>query len=198
MEWWLSGFRFRRSVLIASISGGLAFWIYFRSLAPGLLSYDFAEFQYLPAKLGLPHPNGFPFYMLLGWLWSKLPIGTLAFRMNLLSALCGGAATAAFALLLEKLTGQDWLALAGSFFLAFLPAFHFYSTGAERYTLLMFLLLAGLSYPSCSFLSSPVLAFILSFLQASLLSAGSAPDNWSFTFTLSPLPLHSVEVDCAG
>jgi len=134
-------------VVIASISGVLAFWLYFRSLAPGLLSYDFAEFQYLPAKLGLPHPNGFPFYMLLGWLWSKLPLGGLAFRMNLLSAVLGGAATATFALLLERLTKQDWPALAGSFFLAFLPAFHFYSAGAERYTLLIFLLLA-------SFLSS--------------------------------------------
>ena len=168
MEWWLSGFRFRRSVLIASISGGLAFWIYFRSLAPGLLSYDFAEFQYLPAKLGLPHPNGFPFYMLLGWLWSKLPIGTLAFRMNLLSALCGGAATAAFALLLEKLTGQDWLALAGSFFLAFLPAFHFYSTGAERYTLLMFLLLASFLSGLCWGRSSRVKHLVLGSLAMGL------------------------------
>ncbi len=149
MGLWPSDSRFKRRVLIALVSGGIAFWLYLRALAPGLLSYDFAEFQYLPAKLGLPHPNGFPFYMLLGWLWSKLPFGNLAFRMNLISAFFGGAATAAFALLLEKLIKQEWIALAGSFFLAFLPAFHFYSAGAERYTLLMFLLLASFLSALC-------------------------------------------------
>ena len=54
---------------------------------------DSAKFAYIPRLLGVPHPPGYPLYMLLGWLFSPLPVGTLAFRMNLLSAL-GGAATA--------------------------------------------------------------------------------------------------------
>ncbi|MDW8102275.1 MAG: DUF2723 domain-containing protein [Anaerolineae bacterium] len=143
MGWWPSGFTFKRKTWPALISGGLAFSLYLRSLAPGVLSYDFAEFQYLPARLGLPHPNGFPFYMLLGWLWSRFPADNLALWMNLLSAVTGAITVAVFSLLLKELTGRNDIALAGSFFLALMPSFRFYSSGAERYTLLMLLFLAS-------------------------------------------------------
>ncbi|RLC80825.1 MAG: hypothetical protein DRI61_04945 [Chloroflexi bacterium] len=130
--------------LIRPVIGGLlAFLIYFRTLAPGVLSYDFAEFQYLPARLGLPHPNGFPFYMLLGWLWSHLPFGSLAYRMNLLSALAGGLAIGVFAYLIGLLTRRATVGLVGCFFLALSPSFWFYALGAERYTLVMLLLLTA-------------------------------------------------------
>lgn len=137
---WPSGSPSERKGWLAFVSGGLALLIFLRSLAPGVLSYDFAEFQYLPSRLGLPHPNGFPFYMLLGWLWSRIPIGSLAFRMNLLSAIAGSITVAVFSLLLKELTGQSEAALAGAFFLALSHSFRFYSSGAERYTLLMLLL----------------------------------------------------------
>lgn len=38
--------------------------------------------------LGVPHPPGYPTYVLLGKLASLLPVGTVAFRLNLFSALC--------------------------------------------------------------------------------------------------------------
>ena len=89
-------------------AAGLALALYARTLAPGVFVADFAEFQYLPARLGLAHPNGFPFYMLLGKLWSLLPIGNLAWRMNLLSALAG---TLAVGLTVFGLNGWGWLLL---------------------------------------------------------------------------------------
>lgn len=140
---WPSGSPSERKSWVAFLSGGLALLIYLRSLAPGVLSYDFAEFQYLPSRLGLPHPNGFPFYMLLGWLWSRIPLGTLAFRMNLLSAIVGSMTVVVFSLLLQELTGHRKVALAGVFFLALSSSFQLYSLGAERYALLMLLLLAS-------------------------------------------------------
>ncbi len=39
-----------------------------------------------PPTLSIFHPTGFPTYTMLGWLWSQLPIGEVAWRMNLLSA----------------------------------------------------------------------------------------------------------------
>ncbi len=126
------------------LAGFIAFWVFFRSLAPGVLSYDFAEFQYLPARMGLPHPNGFPLYMLLGWLWSHVPLGSLAYRMNLLSAVCGAGAVSVFAGLVASITGRPAVALLGAGFLAFVRAFWFYSVGAERYTLEMLLILGAL------------------------------------------------------
>lgn len=43
-------------------------------------------------QLGLPHPPGYPLYALLGHAFSHLPIGSIATRLNALSALCGGLA----------------------------------------------------------------------------------------------------------
>jgi hypothetical protein len=45
--------------------------------------------------LGIPHPTGYPLYVLLGKLWTLvLPYGSIAWRMSLFSAACA-AATAA-------------------------------------------------------------------------------------------------------
>ncbi|MEO6835801.1 MAG: DUF2723 domain-containing protein [Candidatus Tumulicola sp.] len=52
-------------------------------------SWDTAELQGVPYILGITHPTGFPFYVLVGYAWSHLlPIGSIAFRMN---AMCGVA-----------------------------------------------------------------------------------------------------------
>jgi len=45
--------------------------------------------------LGIPHPTGYPLYVLLGHLWTHLlPWGAVALRMSLFSALFAGAAVA--------------------------------------------------------------------------------------------------------
>src|SRR4029453_18109906 len=36
---------------------------------------------------GIPHPTGYPLYVLLARFFQLLPVGTLAFRTNLMSAL---------------------------------------------------------------------------------------------------------------
>ncbi|MGC8781437.1 MAG: protein O-mannosyl-transferase family, partial [Anaerolineae bacterium] len=129
-----------KAIVVATLPalGGLL--LYLRTLAPGVYVSDFAEFQYQPLRLGLPHPNGFPFYMLLGWLWSHLPMGSVAWRMNALSAVGGALAiglTAGFAYRLSRRTPVAWLA-AG--LLALSPTFWYYSLAAERYTLNLALL----------------------------------------------------------
>src|SRR5213593_4085674 len=43
--------------------------------------------------LGIPHPSGYPLYVLLGKLWTVLvPAGSIAFRMSLFSAAAGATA----------------------------------------------------------------------------------------------------------
>ncbi len=49
--------------------------------------------------LGVPHPSGFPIYALLAKAASLIPLGSIAFRIHLLSALCA-AGTIGFAVLL--------------------------------------------------------------------------------------------------
>ncbi len=61
--------------------------VYLRTLTPGVVGGDPGELQFVPAILSIPHPTGTPLYILLGKLWSMLPLGpTVAWRMNLLAA----------------------------------------------------------------------------------------------------------------
>lgn len=64
----------------------LALGIYLRTMMPSTGFWDTAEAQTVPPTLSIFHPTGFPTYTMLGWLWSLLPIGEVAWRMNLLSA----------------------------------------------------------------------------------------------------------------
>jgi hypothetical protein len=73
---------------------------YVFTLLPGLGRGDTAELQYIPHTLGVLHPTGYPLYTLLGWGWSHLlPFGTVAWRMNVFSAVAmAGAVSATYAL----------------------------------------------------------------------------------------------------
>jgi hypothetical protein len=75
-------------VLAAGVVTAFAFGIYLRTLMPGAGFWDTAEAQTVPYTLSIFHPTGFPTYTLVGWLWSQIPIGEVAWRMNLLSAVC--------------------------------------------------------------------------------------------------------------
>lgn len=73
---------------IAILLGAVAFALYTLTLAPTVLAGDAGEFQFVPYLLGVAHPTGYPLYCLFGWLWSHLlPVGDVAYRMNLFSAL---------------------------------------------------------------------------------------------------------------
>ena len=68
----------------------VAFTLYASTAAPGTLFGDPAEYQFIPAVLGIAHPPGYAFYTLLARLWQALvPLGTVAFRTNLLAAAVG-------------------------------------------------------------------------------------------------------------
>jgi hypothetical protein len=66
----------------------LAIGIYVRTMLPSTGFWDTGEAQTVPPTLSIFHPTGFPTYELLGWLWTRLPFGEVAWRMNLLSGVC--------------------------------------------------------------------------------------------------------------
>ena len=78
------------------LGGGLvvlALALYIATLAPTVLEADAGEFQFVPWLPAIAHPTGYPLYTLLGWLWSHaLPLGEVAWRMNLLSAVLAAMA----------------------------------------------------------------------------------------------------------
>src|SRR5690349_12233028 len=66
--------------------------LYTLTLAPSVMPGDYAEFQFSAAILGVPHPTGYSLYILLGKLFTLLPFGDVAYRVNLSSAVYMAAA----------------------------------------------------------------------------------------------------------
>jgi hypothetical protein len=117
---------------------------YVSTLAPTVLEGDAALFEYTPWVLGVTYPTGFPAYILLGHLWTLLvPIGSVAYRMNLLSAVCGALALACLYPTLRRLLESRLAALSAVLIFGTLPTYWRWATEAKSYTLHI-LLLSGI------------------------------------------------------
>jgi hypothetical protein len=90
-------------VLLAWLVFATAFALYVRTLVPGLTWGDAGELVAAAHTLGLAHPPGSPLYLILAKVASLVPIGSIAFRINLLSALAAASAVAALYLLVRDL-----------------------------------------------------------------------------------------------
>ena len=86
--------RFLFPTLLAATTMG----IYLATLGRSVGRADTFEFQVVAHNLGIAHPTGYPLYTLLGKLFTFMPVGTIAVRVNLLSAVCAtGAALVLYA-----------------------------------------------------------------------------------------------------
>ncbi len=70
----------------------LAFELALLGLNPSFYMDDSPEIITVSACLGIAHPPGYPLFILLGRLFSLLPLGPLCLRVNLLSAFTGALA----------------------------------------------------------------------------------------------------------
>lgn len=106
--------------------------VYVASASHEPASWDTAELQGVPYILGIAHPTGFPFYVLLGYVWSHaVPLGTVAFRLNAFSGLAlAGAAAFAYAVALE-LGAWRPAALAATLWFAFTQNIWSHASRAE-------------------------------------------------------------------
>ncbi|MBI5239508.1 MAG: DUF2723 domain-containing protein [Elusimicrobia bacterium] len=88
----------------------LSFGLYLWSLPPALAPYrDTGEMSVASRTLGVAHPTSYPLYVQLGHVAQSLPLGNRAFRLSLLSALCGALALT----LLFVLCRRRWGPAAG-------------------------------------------------------------------------------------
>lgn len=103
------------------------------TVAPGVLSWDTAEFQTVGPVLGTAHPTGYPSYVILGWLASIVlqPFGDPAYRMNLLQAILAAVAVAGTVGVIQVLTGRRLIALATGLMLTCSQLFWRLSTHAD-------------------------------------------------------------------
>ncbi len=88
--------------------------VYLSTMAPSISwrngGIDSGELVTAIQLLGIPHPTGFPVYVLLGRLFLLIPLGEAALRVNAMSALLGASTVAVLAYAGQRLTP----AIAGS------------------------------------------------------------------------------------
>ncbi len=80
---------FRKDYSTAILLTILTLGAYTFTAAPGVTMEDSGDFIMGVLTLGIVHPPGYPLYTILGHLFSYLPLGDPAFRVNLFSALWG-------------------------------------------------------------------------------------------------------------
>jgi transmembrane protein TMEM260 (protein O-mannosyltransferase) len=125
-----------RHRIVAAGVGVAAVVVYLLTLYPGVGGGgDAVKFQYIGSVLGTPHPPGYPLYVIVSYLFSLLPIGSLAYRINLLSAVCGAGASAIVCLTLLRLRCHVVVAVTAALGLAFDRWLWGRAVGAEVYAL---------------------------------------------------------------
>jgi hypothetical protein len=144
---WISA---HRTIWMAVAAFLVALAVYVVTLAPGITwSHEGSDSGELAAAAlvgGVPHPPGYPTYMLLAGLFARLPFAEPARGVNLFSALCAALAVALTALSLGKMmprsassptpsTAVLALCLAAALLLAFSPTFWSQAVIAEVYAL---------------------------------------------------------------
>src|SRR6186713_3013983 len=108
-----------------------AFAAYGLTLAPTVTLVDSGELIVAARNLGVAHPPGFPAYVLLGHLASRVPAGSVAERLNAFSAVGAALAAAALVLAVGRLLrtgdapagGRSWTAAAPATLAGLLLAF---------------------------------------------------------------------------
>jgi len=128
--------------------------VYIVSVAPTVSLWDCGEFITCSATLGVPHPPGAPFYLLIGRFFSLLPVGSdIAYRVNLISPIASAFTVMILYLIIVKLikeyagspkTLEKKLSLyaggvVGALTFAFSDTFWFNATEAEVYAVSMLL-----------------------------------------------------------
>ncbi len=118
--------------------GGAAFAVYFTTLAPTVMWYDMGEFATASATLGIAHNTGYPLLILLGKLFSFVPVGDAAYRVNLMSAVFTALAVAVAFGIIPDLTQDAIAAAVGALTLAFASTVWANATWATSYGLNLF------------------------------------------------------------
>jgi hypothetical protein len=131
---------------LKSASRGDLFWAIAIALLTGTLylvtlrpdvggTEDSPKFQFLGQVLGTAHTPGYPFYTIATYLFTRPSFGTLAYRVNLFSAVCGVFSCVLIFLLARRLGVSRLMAAAAA--LACATGFPVWSNSitAEVYTL---------------------------------------------------------------
>jgi hypothetical protein len=112
-----------------------AFLLYLRTLAPGILDGDSGEWQYMANILGVAHSTGYPLYLLVAKAFTIIPVGSPAWRVNLVSAVCAALSLPFIYLLGRRLSGSRTASFVAASLFAVAPTLWASAVEAEVYAL---------------------------------------------------------------
>ena len=108
----------------ASIITAILLVLYASGACPTIYVGDSGELVTAIHTLGIPHPTGYPLYVLLGKVWTLIvPTGSVAARMSLFSVACAAAAGGLLHWSGRRMGLQPVAAATGAFLLAVSPSF---------------------------------------------------------------------------
>jgi len=126
----------KNKFLFALIVFLLSFTVYLATLCPTVPPYrDSGELASVSYKLGIAHPPGYPLYTIVGKIFTLIPSGEIAFRINIMSAFFGAVTVALVYLIMADITGSIVLSLTCSLIWAFSRIFWELALVSETYTL---------------------------------------------------------------
>ena len=88
--------------LAALIAFGVVMVTYYLTLAPEQTLEDSGELCTGSFYAGIPHPPGYPFWAIYSWMWTKLPFGNVAWRVELGEAMAAAMACGMIALMVSR------------------------------------------------------------------------------------------------
>jgi hypothetical protein len=132
--------RSRGARLAVFLAAAIPLLVYLRTMAPTVYGLDSAELTTGSYVLGIVHSPGSPTFLLLGHLFTWLPVGDVGYRVNLVSVTAAAAAIAVFCAVLLQLLRDPIAAIAGAWLLAFTYYFWVSAVAAELYSLQAFFL----------------------------------------------------------
>ena len=131
--------------IIAGFLFLITFGIYLSTMAPTVSFWDTGEFIATSYILGIPHPPGSPLFLLIGKLFTLIPISSdIAFRMNIFSPLISAATISLLFLIcnqfIDRLDSKDnvkhfkmWSSVVASLTFAFTHSHWFNAVETEVY-----------------------------------------------------------------
>ncbi len=109
--------------------------VYIMTLNPTISAGDSTEMITAAITLGIPHQPSFPINTILGHIFTKIPISTLAWRVNLMAAVFQTFTLITLFFVIYKITQKKVAAIAAVLFLAFSYNFWYYAVRAEVFAL---------------------------------------------------------------
>jgi hypothetical protein len=114
-----SGAGYEPSYKAAAIAALLVFLLYYVTLSPSAWMWDTGEYMAAAKVLGLPHPPGNPFFMLVAHVFGDMPLpGGYAQHINIMAALASAASAGFWFLITERILSgwlpRSWQRLTGA------------------------------------------------------------------------------------